>query len=426
MSDVLVIGAGMAGLTAARALADAGLRATLLEARERIGGRVTSVRDLAAGPVEAGAEFIHGPEARVWPTVRAAGLAVRPCPIFRHSMLNLGGGTHWMPIALMHPGVWPAFPIMGRVRRQRPPDRTARAFLEQSGYRGRARQMAEMLLIGHAPGGLDEVGLLGLLEDGVLDVETLLNHRVADGYDRLPEALGRGLDVEHGFVAEHVTWSADGVRVRSRDGRERGARAGICTLPVGVLAGRDVAFAPALPEGKRAALESVRMGPVLKVLLRFRERFWPRWCANLVCGAGPVTLYWPVFYGTREPEPVLTAYCTGPRASGLGRAKMSEQEAVDTVLTDLARLLPKADPRGQLEEARRIDWAADPWAGGGYTFLACNGTGARARLAAPDTGALFWAGEATAGADVIAASVEAAHASGLRAAAETARHLGAG
>jgi monoamine oxidase len=112
---------------------------------------------------------------------------------------------------------------------------------------------------------------------------------------------------------------------------------------------------------------------------------------------------------------VLTAYCTGPRAAHLSAC--SEGEAVEVVLADLQRLFPKADPRRMLLAWRRIDWATDPFACGGYTFLRPGGSGARLRLAAADTGALFWAGAATA-TPTIADTVQAAYLSGLRAAGE--------
>jgi monoamine oxidase len=154
---------------------------------------------------------------------------------------------------------------------------------------------------------------------------------------------------------------------------------------------------------------------VLKLLLHFRERFWPRWLTNLGCGSGPVTLYWPVFYGAEDKPAALTAYCTGPRAAGLSR--LGDEEAVDVVVEDLHRLFPKANPRSGLLASRRIDWTTDPFACGGYSFVRPGGTGARVELAAADTGALFWAGAATA-TPTIADTVQAAYMSGLRAAAE--------
>lgn len=421
MNDVIVIGAGMAGVSAARALSRHGLSVVVVEARDRTGGRIYSVRDFCGDPVEGGAEFVHTGDAEIWPEIRAAALAVRPCPLARNSMFNLGGRTRWLPWILLHPGVWPSFPILRQIRRVGQ-DMSAREFIERHRFRGQARIMAEMTLTAHLPGSTDEVSVLGLLEDRVLKLETGSYHRVADGYDRLPGYIGQGLDIRFGFAVEAVHWGPDGVRVVARDGRELSARTAISTLPFGVLTSGAVRFVPDLPEGKRSTFAHLQMGPVLKLLLHFAEPFWPRWLTNLGCGTGPVTLYWPVFYGTTDLPAVLTAYCTGPRAAHLSR--LSEAEAVNVVLADLRRLFPKADPRRMLRAWRRIDWTTDPFACGGYTFLRPGGSGARVRLAAADTGALFWAGAATA-TPTIADTVQAAYLSGLRAAAEVEQHLAA-
>jgi monoamine oxidase len=411
--DALVIGAGMAGLTAARELTRHGFAVALVEARERTGGRVYSVRDFCGEPVEGGAEFVHTSDAAIWPEIRAAGLLVRRCPLARNSMFNLGGRTRWLPWLLLHPGVWPAFPILRQIRRVGSQDMSAREFIERHGFRGRARVLAEMTLTAHLPGGLDDVGVRGLVEDRVLSLESGSYHRVADGYDRLSGYVGGGLDARLGFPVAAVRWAVEGVSAAAADGRELSARAAISTLPFGVLKTGAVRFTPELPESKRAAFAYVEMGPVFKLLLHFHAPFWPSWLTNLGCGSGPVTLYWPVFYGAESKPAVLTAYCTGPRAARL--SKLSESEVVDVVLADLCRLFPRADPRAALLAARRIDWARDPFACGGYTFLRPGGTGARERLAAADTGALFWAGAATA-TPTIADTVQAAYLSGLRAA----------
>lgn len=412
-ADVVVIGAGMAGVTAGRELVRAGLSVCLLEGRQRLGGRIHTMRDFCGEPVEVGAEFVHGVNAETWPDVRAAGLAVRPCPHTRDTMFSIGYGAHWLPVVLMHPGVWPTFTILRRLARMKPPDMSAREFIERHGYRGRARTLAEMVLTAHLPGSIDEIGVLGLVEDGVLKLETGLNHRVVEGYDRVAEHIARGLDVQCGFSVDTIRWAPDGVTIRGTDGRELSARAAVSTLPAGVLKSGAVRFAPELPESKRAALQLLEMGPVLKVLLRFEEPFWPPRLSILGCGVGPVTLYWNVFYPARDKPPVLTAYCTGPRAAALSR--LSEEEAATIAVKELHTLFPKATPK--LVAFRRIDWGTDPLACGGYTFLRPGGSGARARLAAADTGALFWAGDATATRG-IAATVEGAFASGLRAAAE--------
>ena len=419
--DVIVIGAGMAGLAAARELMRRGLSAKIVEGRERIGGRIHSIRDFCDQPVEGGAEFVHGSGAAIWPEIEAAGLATRPCPLIRHTLFNLGGGTHWLPWMIAHPSVWPTYTILRRIAQVRPPDISAREFIERHEYTGRSRILAEMTLTAHLSGSVDEIGLQGLVEDGVLRLETGMNSRVNAGYDSLLSFISKGLDIDLEFPVETVEWGNRGVVVRSPDGRSVTARAAVSTLPVGVLKSARVKFSPGLPGSKQLALQRLEMGPVLKILLLFKERFWPRWAANIGCGTGPVTLYWPTSYKSERELPVLTAYATGARAAHL--SGLTETEATRVVLEDLGRLFPKADPKRQCVSAMRIDWGTDPFSCGGYTFIKPGGAGARALLAANDTPPLFWAGSATVWSP-IAATVEAAFSSGLRAAAEVHDFLG--
>ncbi|TFH18481.1 MAG: FAD-dependent oxidoreductase, partial [Myxococcales bacterium] len=315
-------------------------------------------------------------------------------------------------------------PILWLLRRATPPDMSAREFIEKYRFRGRARLLAEMVLTAHLPGSLDEVGILGLLEDNVLKLETGLNHRVEAGYDSLPRRIAQGLDIRHGFKVDSIHWSDQSVTIASSDGRELTARAAISTLPLGVIQQRRVRFEPELPASKASALEQLTMGPVTKVLLHFERPIWPKWLAILPCPQGPVTLYWPVFFGTQaERPPVLSAYATGPRALQL--STMSDEEVAAVCAEDLERLFPGNPVRRLLCGFQRVDWAADELACGGYSFIRPGGTGSRLKLAAADTGALFWAGSATVNAP-IAATVEGAFASGLRAAAEVVAHLDAG
>ena len=419
MLDVVVVGAGMAGVTAARSLVRAGLRVLLIEARQRLGGRIHTLRDLCDAPVEAGAELIHGPRAQTWLEVREAGLSVR-----RNShgaaatMIDLGEGGRWLPYALANPQTWHSFGVLRRLATAQPHDMSARDFIERCGYAGRARSLAEMVFTAHLPGSLDEIGIQGFIDDGVLELETSQDYRINEGYDNLIEHVGQGIQAEVGFVVRTIEWSPEGVVIGDADGRERSARAAISTLPVGVLQNGAITFKPELPATKRTALRQMVMGPVLKLLMRFEEPFWPRRLAAVYCASGPVTLYWNVFYGASGALPVLTAYCTGARAAAF--AELSEEEVVVRVLQDLRRHFPRGGQK--LIAWRLVDWSGDPYSRGGYTFLRPGATGARARLAASDTARLMWAGAETA-TEPIAATVAGAYASGLRAAFDVVKAL---
>jgi len=413
--DVIVIGAGMAGVTAARELARAQHSVVVLEARDRIGGRIWSVRDFCDKPVEAGAEFVHGREAATWKEIRKARLSTRHSPMLLRSAFHLGDGTRWLPRTLINPETWSCAGMRRGIAQMSPPDLSVLDYIEKKGYRGKARMLTEMTFLQHLPGNAEEVGVLGFVEDGVLDLHMRTNYRIIDGYDTLPRTMANGLDIRLNSPVDTVFWDSSSVRVRLCDGQELEAKTAISTLPVGVLQSDTVHFVPSLPASKQWALEQLYMGPIVKLLLHFRERFWPAWMEKVECGAGPVNLYWCVFRGITGGPPVLTAYAIGDRGARL--SKLGEDEATGVIIADLERLYPGTDPRGALLDCRRIDWTQDSYSQGGYSIIRPGGQGARASLRAADTGALFWAGAGTES-QPIAELVEAAYVSGLRASKE--------
>ena len=415
MLDVIVIGAGMAGISAARDLVRAGLSVVVLEGRDRIGGRVFTQYDFCDEPVEGGAEFIHGEKAATLPEAQAAGLNFRGSPQMRRTAFNLGGKTHWLPLVCMHPETWACASMRRNIVNSGPSDLSAREFIEKHNYRGRARMLTEMTFLQHLPGGVDDVGVLGFIDDGVMDLQMRFNRRVVEGYSALPRSLAGGLDIRLNAVVEAVVWNHDYVRVTLRDGSELEARAAISAVPVGVLKSGSIRFEPGLPETKQWALSKIEMGPILKVLLHFEKRFWPRWMEMVACSTGPINLYWTVFRSGDDKPDVLTAYCLGPRAEALSQE--SDEGALEIVMDDLKRLFPRSDPRGALVNHRFINWAKDPFARGGYTYLRPGGRGAREKLRATDTGALFWAGAGTES-QPVSELVESAYLSGRRAARE--------
>ena len=225
-----------------------------------------------------------------WGDVRAAALRVQPVP-YSHSWFTSGGDTRWLPLHLLHPGVWRSFDILWSLNRLRGDDTSAASFIAEKGYRGRARELAQLTLTAHLPGGVEEVGVRGLAADGVLRLEEGVNHRIIDGYDLLAQHVATGLDIRFGCKVAKIAWGTGGVEITLQDGRTFSGRVAITTLPHGVLASGIVAFEPSLPESKIDAIKRIATGPVAKVLLCFDERFWPRQMAQLICGTGPITLF---------------------------------------------------------------------------------------------------------------------------------------
>lgn len=417
MLDVLVIGAGMAGVTAARDARCAGLDVLVVEAQDRVGGRVHTDRKFCDLPVERGAEFIHTAEAGTLPEAREAGFDLLPCNPVEGFLLSIDGVKS--PEIYNDPTFHAMGNMLGDMQRFDGPDMSAAEFVAERDVQGAARVMADLMLTIHPLGDQPELSMRGLRDDRVVELELGIDHRVAQGYDALPQWIARDLDVRFGVRIAEIHWTADSVSAVSIDGETITARTAVCTLPVGVLKSAAVRFEPDLPARKWHALNGLEMGSVMKILYRFSERFWPEDLTMLSCD-GPVRHYWTPLYGRDDAPPVLTAYIGGYRARAL--SVLTETDAAAVGLADLDRLFPDAKPSRLVEDSRRIDWCTDPNTRGGYSFVRLGGAGSRAALAAPDTGALFWAGDGTA-TTTIAAVVHAAYATGRRAAGEVQAHL---
>ena len=421
--DVLVLGAGAAGLACAAALRRAGRRALVLEARDRIGGRVWTDRAFAPHPVEFGAEFVHGERADTWPMIAAAGLATLEWPKRDESLVHaepggpLGG---WVGMARLRA----ADPAFDRTRAMALGDVPATAnesfaaYVERIGFDERQRRFVRRSFAnacGEAPEHVSASEILAGLAD---DRDGERDFRVVGGYDRLLEAAAEGLDVRLGTPVRRVVWGAEGgspgVRVEFADGSAVSARLAVVTLPVGVLQSGEVAFEPGLERRTVEALGGLAMGPVIKLVYRLRRPPVDDPEVQALYAAGPVPMWWSPSAGhasERVEEPVWTGFVSGPVAAEL--VALPERAALARALAQLGSELGRPL---EARAARLVAWPLDPYARGGYSVVRPGHGGAREALAEP-TPPLRGAGEAPARPGA-AATVHGAWASGERAAGE--------
>lgn len=390
--DVVVIGAGAAGLAAARTLQDRGADVLLLEAQSRIGGRAYTLRTAdGAFPVELGAEFIHG-------TADATMALMREC----------NEGTLELPEDGV-PGIWEATQrVLDRVDLHGA-DTSVDAFLKSVGTEDAAH--ARMLIEGFDASITADTSMLSIAKEWQGDGNDT-RFRPADGYGVLMQCLAGAVKdrLWCNTRVHEIRWSDEGVEVHAaRDGESVviAARAIIVTLPIGVLHREDVRFSPALPAEKRSAIEAIGMGPVTKIVLEFRSVFWQDSFFLVPRGSAFPT----VWSRLPQPAPVLVAWAGGDAAARLAARRA---DPVDAALDACAGLFPKIDIRAQLVRAHHHDWQGDPYARGAYSYLRVNGGDARARLARPVGQSIYFAGEATCAND--AGTVAGALESGYRAA----------
>jgi monoamine oxidase len=409
-AEVIVIGAGVAGLKAARDLAAEGRSVLVLEARDRIGGRIHTVRDRAPIPVELGAELIHGESAETWAVFRAQRVQT-----WRLSTIwERGSDGAWQDAASHDDddADWelPTLPY---------PDESVGAFLTRIGLQPDQYPPGVLHLV------LDSAELSELSAQAALDLlaETTASgeqygdadFRVIGGYDQLPRALADGLDVRLGKGVETIEWGGQPVRVICADGSVYEAGQVVITLPVGVLQARGVRFVPDLPPARWNAIDSLGISDVVKLHLLFDAPVLPPG-VDAVFDLGCVPTFWwnasagnPNFAGE-----LLVGWAVGAAARSL--LALDESEALAQALNSLRDLLNQPDltPR----TAALHHWNDDPYARGAYTHTPPGAHTARAVLAAPLEGRLFWAGEAT---DTFYGTVQGAYRSGARAAREILR-----
>lgn len=412
-ADVIVLGAGVAGLSAAHALVDTDLDVLVLEARDRLGGRVHTDKHFAGFPVELGAEFVHGARVKTWEWIERLGLQTKHWRRTDDSWVRLADGSRLTMSEAR--GVSPAFDL---TRSWDIPDVAARPFESFDRYLSRVGFDAEQLdyvrrayanAAGESLRHLDARSMLDSLKS--LEEDGGEDFRLLDGYGAIIEALGIGLEIVTDTVVSRVVATEDGVEVTARDGRRFEAKGAIVTLPVGVLAAGNVEFDPPLDDLKGEALAGLGMGPVIKIVYRFAERLAPPEI-QAVYAAGRAPMWWSPSSGHPTDAVVWTAFVSGDAAVDLLR--LGEEAAIDHALDSLRRELGR--PGLKPLDALLVDWPNDPFAGGGYSYVRPGHRGVRERLAAP-TPPLFWAGEATAP-ERDAATVHGALLSGERAAQE--------
>jgi monoamine oxidase len=429
--DAVVIGAGAAGLSAARTLAAHSLRVAVVEARDRVGGRAFTIpTPCALTPAELGAEFIHGFGEATRKLLREDGSAA----------VDLDGEA-WICGA------------NGRLEREEddftsaaaifeaadslPQDESVETFLrrfEGNDSQRRRAKAARSFVEGFDAAEPAIASARAIAQEWRSGVD-MRSARPIGGYARMFERLrdiceATGVSMRFSAIVRRIAWGRGAVTVEAigEDGVPQAlrGRAAIVTLPAGVLQeDAGLVFDPQLPAAKREALEKIVSGDVVKVVLWFRTAFWEkahngryRNAAFLRCLGAPFGVYW-----TQLPirSELVVAWIGGPGATAL--RGVTPDELIARARDGFGAMLGSvAEARAEFGAGFTHDWRDDPHARGAYSYVAVGGEGARETLARPMDDTLFFAGEATS-TDGQGGTVNGALETGERAATELVRCL---
>ena len=416
--DTIIIGAGAAGLTAARDLTEAGRTVLVLEARDRIGGRVHTTVDAATAlAVELGAEFIHGEAPHTMKLADEAGLVTVPVL-----------GAHYRADRNHIEPLGDTFKRIGRVFRKlkadRAEDRSFQEFLDErpGSFRMREeRELAAAFVLGFNAADPWYISERSLAEQGNPAAGAQKAARFLDGYTALIDHLARrsGAQIRLQQPVHQVLWDRQQVQVATHTELFH-ARTLICTIPLPHLQQHKLAFEPDVPRIRRAADQLV-MGHVVRVSLPLRERVWEQKgklddVAYLHTPRRTFNVWW-----TQHPlrAPLLTGWSGGPPAAEL--SGQGESAVIDLAVRELGAALQirRARLEGLIEGMHYHDWTSDPYSLGSYSYVGVGGTDAPRLLTRPVESTLFFAGEATDAEN--SGTVEGAIASGKRAAGQVLR-----
>lgn len=394
-TDVLIGGAGIAGLAASESLKVAGIPHRILEATFRSGGRIHTYQSQPLlsddPPIELGAEFGHG--------VRATSITGEL--LAKHGLTTLPDSNNEATFVdgKFHATNDPSLPrsealIMGLIDearaalRQNRSDKSVAEFLRETAPGRKASDMALLkpLIEGEWAADLEQLGLQGLLEHDFLGFNDD-NWRVNGGYGQLIHKMTDSRLISYKTPIEEL-WNDDtGVRIRSGKSYFQ-ARYAILTMPLSVFQRGHMTFHPELPDWKRSAIDEIGIGTACKIFVWVQKPFWEKDMAVL---RTEKKTWWRPGWGTENEQPLLVAMVGGSEAVRLERAPV--EEVIAEVQAELRQAFGVSTAK--IRELKRTSWGTEPRIGMAYSYLPAGVPREKRLDLQRPVGNVHFAGEAT-------------------------------
>jgi monoamine oxidase len=394
LTHFVIVGAGAAGLITARELARAGKKVTILEARDRCGGRIYPLSAQEFGyPAEGGAEFVHGPAPVTRALMREAGLSLLPIEGTQWRARN--GAFSPRESQLAHGA------LLHRALSELKTDLPVAEFLKThftNPQYAELRDAVKRMIEGYDAADPDRASTFAFRDEWMARGPRR-DGRMAGGYGALikflvSECRGQGAKIRLFSVVTAIEESRGRIAAHCDDGTVYEADAAILAVPLPIL--RDIS----LPHGVRERVTvstDIGFGNVVKILLRFSTRWWAnsggRDLSDLsfVFSNARVPVWW-----TQHPAeyPVLTGWFAGPKADTVARLTVSE--LVNMSLHSLTEIfdLPLHSITRDLITSHAINWGIDAFARGAYSYATPKTQEAQTALRQSSAGAIFFSGEA--------------------------------
>lgn len=396
--SVIVIGAGLAGLTAARRLLAGGAKVTLLEARDRIGGRIWTSHAWPDMPIDLGASWIHGQEGNPLTALADEAGASRLATSYDAAMmLDQSGKAVDLEDELEEAEALVTKAVKAAEKRER--DLPLSEAVEASpGWRGAGPRLRR--LVRHHVNSTREQEYGGSWRELSAwhgdDSEEFDGGDVLfpGGFSQITAHLARGLDIRLGQPVARISPAARGVTVQTRSGETHVADHVILTVPLGVLKSGSIQFGEVLAPARQAAMDHLRMGLLNKCWLRFPRLAWPD-DVDWIEWLGPDDGYWAEWVSLARAArlPVLLGFHAGDQARDMER--LDDRAMAAAAHEALKAMFGNAFPKPEAAQVTR--WSQDPFARGSYSFNAVGVTPkTRSALSGAEwEGRLVFAGEAT-------------------------------